>query len=66
MKRFEILDLIEDLGFPHLALMLEENELTIWDAFNHLHSTKLQCTDEEFSLDLHIELIYLVEYFFSL
>ena len=66
MKRFEILDLIDDLGFQHLATMLEENEFSLWDAFDHLHETRLQCTDEEFSLDVHIELIYLVEYFFSL
>ena len=64
MKKFEIIDLIEELGFPYLATMLDENEFTMWDSFDHLHATKLECTAEEFSLDLHIELIYLVDYFF--
>ena len=66
MKRFEILDLIEELGFQHLATMLDENEFTIYDSIEHLNSCKNECTEEEFPSSVYDAVIGLLDLFYSL
>jgi hypothetical protein len=71
MKRFEILDLIEDLGFQHLADMLllsaaDFNNHTYMDCIEHLNRCKNECTELEFSLSLYHTVIGLLDLYFSL
>lgn len=66
MKKFEIIDLIEDLGFPSLATSLELNELTHGESLKHIHHCKFCCTDEEFSMSDYNAVICLLALYFSL
>ena len=66
MKRFEILDLIEDLGFQYLATMLDENELSKMDAYDHVFICHLEMTEEEFPKEIMLEIWNLLDLFFSL
>lgn len=71
MKRFEILDLIENLGFAHLSDMLllsnaNLNNHTYMDCIEHLNRCKNECTEEEFPSSVYSEVIALLDLYFSL
>jgi hypothetical protein len=66
MKRFEIIDLIEELGFPYLASILDSNECTPVQAIEHLNRCKNECSDDEFSSSVYDQMIALLDLFFSL
>tara|TARA_R100000951_G_C2640248_1_gene180676 strand:- start:1660 stop:1860 length:201 start_codon:yes stop_codon:yes gene_type:complete len=66
MKRFEIIDLIEDLGFPYLASILDANECTPVIAIEHLNRCKNECTDEEFPCSVYDAVICLLDLYFLL
>ncbi len=71
MKKFEIIDLVEDLGFQLLSDMLllsnsDSNYFTYSDCIGHLNSCKNECTEEEFPSSVYNELIELIDLYFSL
>lgn len=66
MKKFEIIDLIEELGFPYLASILDANECTPIEAIEHLNRCKNECSDEEFPCSVYDEVIALLDFYFSL
>lgn len=66
MKRHEIIDLIEELGFPYLSSILDSNECTLVNAIEHLNRCKNECSEDEFTTSLYDEMILLLDLFFSL
>lgn len=66
MKKFEIIDLIEDLGFQSLANWLDANECTHIEAINHIRYERTIQSEEEFPIEIYIQVLYLIELYFSL
>ena len=66
MKKFEIIDLIEELGFPYLASILDTNECTPLTAIEHLNRCKNECSEDEFSNSDYTAVICLLDLYFSL
>ena len=66
MKRFEIIDLIEDLGFPYLASILDANECTFVIAIEHLNTCKNESSEEEFPMSVYDAVIGLLDLYYSL
>ena len=66
MKKFEIIDLIEDLGFSYIAAILDSNECNYVEAIAHLNRCKNECTDYEFSDSDYTAVICLLDLYFSL
>ena len=66
MKKFEIIDLIEELGFAYLATILDSNECTPQIAIEHVNRCKNECSDDEFSDSDYTAVICLLDLYFSL
>lgn len=66
MKKFEIIDLIEELGFPYLATILDSNECTPQIAIEHLNRCKNECSEYEFSNSDYASIVCLLDLYFSL
>ena len=66
MKKFEIIDLIEELGFPYLAAILDSNECTPQIAIEHLNRCKNESLSIEFSDSNYMAVICLLDLYFSL
>jgi len=66
MKRFEIIDLIEDLGFPSLANWLDANECTHSEAITHIRYERSIQTEEEFPAEIFNQVYDLLDLYFSL
>ena len=67
MKKFEIIDLIEELGFPSLAASLDANECTPIMAIEHINNLYFRETsEEEFSQSDYTAVICLLDLYFSL
>jgi hypothetical protein len=66
MKKFEIIDLIDELGFSSLATSLELNEVNYSQSLKHIHHCKFCCTEEEFPCSVYDEMIALLDLYYSL
>ena len=66
MRRFEILDLIEDLGFQSLSNWLDANECTHSEAINHIRYERTIQSEEEFPIEIFNQVFDLIELYFSL
>lgn len=66
MKRFEIIDLIEELGFPYLASILDSNECTPIHAIEHLNRCKNESSEDEFPCSVYDTMIELLYLYYSL
>jgi len=65
MTKHEIIERIEYLGFPYLATLLTENQLTYLEALNHLLNCFYETTEEEFSAVDYEQLELLLQDFFD-
>ena len=66
MKKFEIIDLIDELGFAYLATILDSNECTPLIAIEHLNRCKNECSEEEFPMSVYDAVIGLLDLYYSL
>ena len=66
MKRFEIIDLIEDLGFQSLANWLDSNECTHSEAISHIRYERTIQSEEEFPIEIFNQVYDLIDLCFSL
>ena len=66
MKRFEIIDLIEDLGFQSLANWLDVNECTHSEAISHIRYERTIQSEEEFPIEIFNQVYDLIDLCFSL
>mgnify|MGYP003152052756 FL=1 len=65
MPKVEILERMQDMGFPYLATLLTENELTYLEALNHLLNCFYETTEEEFSAVDYEQLELLLQDYFD-
>ena len=63
--QLEILQKIDDMGFPYLATLLSENELTYLEALNHILNVFYETTEDEFPAVDYQQLELLVQDFFN-
>ena len=66
MKKFEIIDLIEDLGFQSLANWLDADECTHIEAILHIRTERRIQTEEEFPTEIFNQVHDLLDLYFSL
>ncbi len=66
MKKFEIIDLIDDLGFQSLANWLDANECTHIEAINHIRYERTIQSEEEFPIEIFNQVYDLLDLYFSL
>ena len=65
MDKHEIIECIEEMGFPYLATLLTDNDLTYLEALNHLLNCYYETTEEEFSAVDYEQLELLLQDYFD-
>jgi len=65
MNKHEIIERIEDMGFPYLATLLIENEINYLESLNHLLNCFYETTEQEFAAAVYEQLELLLQDYFD-